>query len=235
LHLLLILRLCFFGVARAQDSPALMVGSLQTSGEVYLDGKPAAQEQTVFRGEDVRTGSNGVAALSVPGSGIFNVAGDTEISLSAAHSLVSLIRGTVAVRSFQDANSMEIEFGNFALHLPVGETAAAAVTVSPDGAAKVECLDGVIAVSRLQGSESVNLRVGQSVVVDVRGRLQDVKTAQVAPIVLFGEAPPSQQTPSKKSHTTYLLVGAAVAAGGIGAAAVALSHKSSQPASPSAP
>jgi hypothetical protein len=233
--LFLILRVCFFGVASAQDSPSLVVGSLQTIGEVYLDGAPAAEEQTVFGGEDVRTGSNGVAALSVPG-GIFNMAGETEISIRTGRSVISLAHGTVAARSFQSDKGLEIEFGNFAVHLPVGEAAAAAaVTVSPDGAVKAECLDGVISVSRLQGTQSVNLRVGQSVVVDARGRLQDVRTAQFSSIVLFGEAPPSQETSSKRSRTPYLLIGAAAAAGGIAAAAIALSHKSSQPTSPSAP
>jgi hypothetical protein len=242
LHFLLILRLCFSGDARAQLPVGSAIGSLQTIGEVYLDGKPAAEEQTVFGGENVRTGSNGVAALSVPGSGIFNVAGQTEISLPTSRSavslvsVVSLIRGTVAARSFQSGKSLEIEFGDFAVHLPVGEAAAAAaLTVSRDGAAKVECLDGIIAVSRLQGTESVNLRVGQSVTIDTRGRMQDVKTAQLSPIVLLGEAPPSQQPSSKRSRTPYILLGTAAAAGGIGAAAIGLSHKSSQPTSPSAP
>ena len=201
-----------------------------------MNGKPAAEEQTVFEGEDVRSGSNGVAALSVPSSGIFNVAGDTEISLPAGLALVSLIRGTVAARSFLGGKNLEIEFGNFSVRLPVSEaTAAAAVTVSPDGAAKVECLDGVIAVSRLRGTETVNLRIGQSVTIDPRGSMQDVKTTQMSPIVLLGEAPSSQRPSAKRSRTPYILVGAAAAAGGIGAAVVVLSHKSSQPASPSAP
>lgn len=241
LHFLLVLRLCFSIDVRAQIPAGPAAGSLQTQGEVYLDGKAAAEEQTVFTGEDIRTGSNGVAALSIFGSGIFNIAGETEISLPAGSSgaspssLVSLIRGTVAARSFQSEKSLGVQFGDFAAHLPVEAAAAVAVTVGPDGAAKVECLDGVTVVSRLQGSESVNLRAGQSVTIDVRGRMQDVKTAQLSSIVLFGEAPASQQTSSNKSRTPYIILGAAVAAGGIGAAAILLSHKSSQPVSPSAP
>ena len=236
LHYLLILRLCFSGELYAQVSASPAVGSLQTSGEVYLNGNPAADEQTVFGGEDIRTGLNGVAALSIPGTGVFNVASQTEISLRTGRSLVALKHGTVAVRSFQSGRSLEIEFGNFVVHLPVGNeaaAAAAAVTVSPDGAAEVECLDGVVRVSRLQATESVDLHLGQSVKIDAKSRLQAVESASLAATESSDQASRSRGPAPRRSQTAYIALGAA-AAGGITAAAVALSHKSSQPISPSA-
>lgn len=235
-HCLLILRAGSFNEARAQVSAGAPVGSLQTTGEVYLNGKPAGGEQTVFGGEDVRTGANGAAALNVPVTGVVNIASQTDVSIGGV-SRITLRHGTVAARSFRDGKGMEIEFETFVARMPFSEGAAAgAVTVGPAGDAKVECLDGALFLARSEGSDAVTLHLGQSVKINADGKIQGIETMALSPASAAGQPPYPSQTPGyKKSPAAYIILGAATA-GGIGAATAALLHKAgSQPISPSSP
>jgi hypothetical protein len=209
---------------------------MQAVGETYLNGMRAAGEQTIFPGETVRTGADGVAALTLPGVGMFNIEPQTEISFGTGRYLATLKQGTVEIHSFQSSKILDIQFGKSVAYLPVSEVeAAVTVTVGADGAARVECHAGSAGVTAIEGTEVVSLHSGQSVEISLDGKIQKVNPVETAAPSSAGQTRGPTQAAGKKSRAGYIVLGVAAVGGGVGAA-VALSHKGSgQPVSPSVP
>jgi hypothetical protein len=232
----LILHVCCPGGTWAQTPTAQALGSMQAAGETYLNGMRAAGEQTIFPGETVRTGADGVAALTLPGVGMFNIEPQTEISFGTSRYLATLKQGTVEVRSFQSDKILDVQFGKSVMYLPVSEVeAAVTVTVGADGAARVGCHAGWVGVTAIEGPEGVFLLPDQSAEISADGKIQKVNPVALAAPGSAGQARGPTRPAGKKSHPGYIVLGA-VAAGGSVAVALALSHKSSsQLVSPSVP
>jgi hypothetical protein len=233
----LILHIVYSGGILAQSTGTEALGSLQTSGEVYLNGSRAAGEQTVFPRDVVRTGEEGVAAFTLPGVATLNILPQTEVSFRTSPYLFTLKQGTLEIRSFQSAKNLDIQFGNFVMSLPFFESEAAGViTVVADGAALVECRAGSVGLIGITSAQGLFLRPGQLVDISADGKIQKVETVGQAAPESSGQTPgPTQSSGKKKSRVGYIILGGVAAGTSVGVA-LALSHKaSSQPVSPSAP
>ena len=99
------------GSAGAQAPPQQALGSLQVTGEGYVNGLRTVGEQTVFIGDTVRTGPTGRGALALTG-GALNLDAATEVFFRSVAFLATLRVGTVEVRTFQAGRSVELQFGN---------------------------------------------------------------------------------------------------------------------------
>lgn len=229
--------LCMPWDTRAQVTNNQAIGALQATGEVYLNGMRAAGQQTIYPGDVVRTGPDGAAALTIPGTGMVTVAAQTEVSFRTDAYLAKLKEGTVGIHMSDTEAGIEIESVNFLAFVPLhASETAGTITVGADGGGRVECLAGSIGVTALQNAGALFLKPGQSAAIAANGQLGAIETStqgQPAPAPEQPSAPPIR--PVKKSRAGYYILGAA-GAGGVAAALAALSHGgNSQPVSPSKP
>jgi hypothetical protein len=232
----LILHIGYSGGIRAQTPATEALGSLQTSGEVYLNGSRASGEQTVFPRDVVRTGADGVAAFILPRVATLDILPQTEVSFRTSPYLATLKQGTLEVRSFQSARNLDIQFGNLVMSIPFFESEAAGILmVGADGAARVECRAGSIGLTDVTGAQGLFLRPGQSVEISVDGKIGKVESVVPGAPGSAGQTPAPTQPAGRKSRVGLIIIGG-LAAGGTVGVALALSHKaSSQPISPSGP
>src|SRR5580698_2732892 len=114
----LILHVCIADGASAAQAPApVVLGSMQTTGDVSLNGMKAATEQTVYMGDTVRT-TAGMAVLSMPGEGTLSITEDSQMFFGGAGSLGTLRYGTAEIRSIQSGKNLVLQFGNWMMYLP---------------------------------------------------------------------------------------------------------------------
>jgi len=230
---ILLLQLPCPGGTWAQAPATQALGFLQVAGEVSVNGMRATDGQTVFPGDAVRTGADGVASFNLPGLGAMTIENQTEISFRTNQSIATLKQGTVDVRSFQAGAKVDVQFGKFVLFTSSSESTGI-LTVDANGAARVECRSGSIGVTAIAGAAAVVLQPGQSVRIGTDGTMQNVESAAPGALGQATQAPGT--TPAaKKSRTPYYILGAAGAAGVITATVLLVSRKSNQPVSPSSP
>jgi hypothetical protein len=195
---------------------------MQATGDVSLNGMKAAGEQTVYVGDTVRT-TAGMAIMSLPGAGMLNIAEDSQFVFGGASTIGTLKYGTAELRS-QAGKNPALQFGNWMVS--VTAQGVARLTVGPDGAARVECVQGSVSVMPLSGGNATLLNPGQAVLVSADGVLGKVEAASAT---AAGNPTPA----GKRSHTGYIILG--VAGGGGVAAAIVLATRHTTPVSPSAP
>jgi ferric-dicitrate binding protein FerR (iron transport regulator) len=237
---LIVAGVCLASGAWAQTPKAKneAVGSLQATGEVYVNDMRAADGQTIYAGDVVRTGPDGAAALTIPGRGTVTVAADTEVSFRASVYLGELKKGTVAIHSFQATRDFDIDTPNFLAYAPFSAAdVAGTITVGEGGTGRVECRIGSIGVSSGKDSGALFLNAGQSVGIDAKGQLGAIESAAPAQSGQTPAQPSNQPVPAvKKSRAGYYVLGAAGAGGAIAAALAALAKGGNgQPVSPSKP
>ena len=226
---ILLLHVSTPGTAWAQAPAAQTLGFLQLTGEVAVNGMPAADGQTIFPGDTLRTGATGVAVFNSPGIGALTAENQTEISFRTNQSLATLKQGTVDVNSFQGGAKLDVQFGKFVMFAS-SSVSAGILTVDANGAAQVACSSGSIGVAAVGGAEAVTLHPGQSVRIGADGKMQNVESTAPVPATQTGTTPAV-----KKSHTAYYIWGAAGTAGVTTAVVLLITRKSHPPVSPSSP
>lgn len=236
-------------VARAhstnQDQPPQPLGSLSKIGEVYVNDVPVASpESTIFTGDKVRTGENGVASFTVSGRGTLKFSPNTFAVFAGAEQYVADLRsGTVVVSSFSGPSGLALRVGDFIV-VPAVQEQQTTVKVerSLAGAASVSCLEGSVSVISRQGAAGLLLQAGQSSSISTSGQLNPESSAPESPSPTQPQpgaptptpppANPPQQQKSRKGWIILGLAGAGVA--GI-AAAAAGGGGGHTPVSPSSP
>lgn len=228
----LVLQIACFDETRAQTPTSQALGSLRTTGEVYLNGVRAGAEQSLFPGEAVRTESDGAAALTLPGFALLTIAPQSEVSFRAAPNFATLQRGSLEVRSLQVGRALGIQFGNLMMSLSsLDSESAGIVTLGADGSARVECRLGSVGVGPVGGPALLVLRPNQSVGINVDGTLQKVAVGSAPEAQTSTQSAPA----AKSSHAGYLILAGVAAGGGAATAIVLLSRKSGNPVSASSP
>jgi hypothetical protein len=82
-----------------QGASKASAGSMQTTGDVSLNGMKAAGEQTVYAGDTVRT-TAGMAIVDLPGAGMLNIAEDSQLVFGGVGSTIGTLKyGTAELRS----------------------------------------------------------------------------------------------------------------------------------------
>ena len=131
------------------------LGSLRSTGEVYINGSKTPAEAVVFSGDTVRTGADGSAALEVAGKGMLLIFQHTEISFAGRGYFATLKQGIVSFHTIADVRNFEVRMGSIVI-VP-GGTVAATVDIEreADGSARVMCTlgSGPIGVVSLEGVE----------------------------------------------------------------------------------
>jgi hypothetical protein len=235
-----------------QDQPPQALGSLSKIGEVYVNDQPiSAGESTIFNGDKLRTGPDGVASFTVSGRGTLKFSPNTFVVFVGAEQYAADLRsGTVVVSSFSGPSGLAIKVGDFVVLPAVQEQQTTAkVDRALAGDASVTSLEGSVSVVSLQGAAGLLLQAGQSSTISTAGQLNQDQSAtppevtgpQTPPPTEPTQTPPGPTAPplgttAAKSHKGWIILGLA-GAGVVGIAAVAASSGGSghQAISPSAP
>ena len=203
------------------------LGALATVGTVYVNGAPAPSNVTIFAGDTVLTGDNGSATFTVSGKGSLKFSTQTHVTFTGdARFLAELTAGTLVMTSFAGATDMTLRAGNYVI-APVVQTEQSSTRIDKmaNGSFAVSCLDGSVGVIPLEGANGRVLAVGQSLEISPEGELGLTKEASSLP------ATTKPVKKSNNSHTGYIILGVAGAAG-VGAAVALAGHKSSSSVSP---
>ncbi|HVH72128.1 MAG TPA: hypothetical protein VNB49_13595 [Candidatus Dormibacteraeota bacterium] len=211
-----------------QNGKRVPLGSLSSTGEVYVNDKPVPVETTVFAGDTIRTGQNSTSIFTMTGNGTLKIAPQTQVVIPGDPQFAAELQsGTVVIDSISGPSGVKVRAGNFVVVPAVrSRVTAAKIEGQSGGSFLVTCLDGDISTIPLQGGSGQLLEAGQSVYISPRGELAAQKQ--------------SVAKSSGSSHgvmagkTTWTLLG--LAGAGAGGAAAALGHGGGkQPVSPSGP
>ena len=235
-----------------QDQPPQALGSLSKIGEVYVNDQPiAAGESTIFNGDKLRTGSDGVASFTVSGRGTLKFSPNTFVVFAGTEQYTADLRsGTVVVSSFSGPSGLTVRVGDFVVLPAVQEQQTTAkIDRALAGDASITCLEGGVSVVSLQGAAGLLLQAGQSSTISTAGQLNQEPSGAPTEAPVPGTPQPSEPTQPQpgptglppatttaaKSHKGWIILGLA-GAGVAGIAAVASSSGGGhQPISPSAP
>jgi len=193
-----------------QEQSREKLGSLTSLGEVYVNDSPISVMSTVSSGAKIRTGESGEATLAVAGKVTLKIRPLSQVVLSGNEQYTAeLEKGTVLLNSVPGSDGLIVRIGNYIVVPSVKSIATALrVTKAQDGSFLVYCLDGRIGVLTVEGESGQLLQAGQSLTVSAKSELL---------------ASSSTLKSKGHSHTRWILLGLAGAAGA--GAAVALAHR----------
>jgi len=220
-------------LAPSRPAPAgqVALGTVNSTGEVMLNGARVPQLATIYADDTLGTGADGNAVIKVQGKGDIQVYPETLIKLpNSPQYLAQLDHGKIGFRPLQQAQGFQVRVGNFVVIPDPGSPGTAAIVErDAGGSTRVIAVQGSVGVLELEGPRTTFIRGGQEVSISSDG-------------IMGGGAPP-QPTPATTmsaetggGHGKIILVGVVVAAAA--GAAVALSGGSSTPSpflSPSTP
>ena len=221
------------GGSRSQEARQPL-GSLSAVGEVYVNDSPAPAEGTIFSGDALRTGANGMASFTPSGKGSLKISPGSQLVFAGTPQyLAELKSGIVVMSSLSGAAGVNLRAGNFVVAaVTEGEQATSRVESAPDGSFVVNCLEGSVGVLPLEGANGLFLQVGQSVNISPQGELSAAKQpAAPSTAAEKPSTPPVAGAQAKKSHTGWIIL-ALVGGGAAGAGAALGGKKGSQPVSP---
>jgi hypothetical protein len=226
------------GRAVAQDGLPPPLGSLVTTGEVYVNDLPAPAESTIFTGDRLRTGE-GVASFNASGKGALKITPHSSVIFGGTGQYVAELKsGTVVVSSFSGPSGLSLRAGDFVIVPAVQEQQTTAKVESlPDGSFPISCLEGSTSVVSLQAGSGLLLQSGESAVISSVGQLISGQ-ATSGPAQATPESPGSRPAPPIKgtgSHKGWMILGLAGGGAAIIAAAAAASGGGHQAVSPSSP
>lgn len=203
------------------------LGSLSAAGNVYINGRLAPAESTIFSGDAVLTSESGTATFTTSGKGSIKLAPSTHVVFAGdPRYLAELTSGSVVMTSFAGATELSMKVGNFAVS-PVVQTEQSSTKIEKTdfGAFDIACLDGTVGVIPLEGVTGQVLRTGQTIEISPGGELGTPQEAS--------NAAGAQPTVKKKKRTAWIILAAGGGAAAAAAAALAASGGHGHPISPS--
>ena len=222
---LLILHFSFglaYGAAYPGQEPdqRQALGSLTTTGEVYLNTSEAPAQATVLAGDVLRTSPGGTAMFTLAGNGSLRISPITEIVFAGgAQYAAELKLGKVVMNSFNGPMGITLRAGSsVVVAVAEDEQSTSSIEAPSDGSFLISCLGGSVGVIPLQGGKGIFIREGQSVSVSPQGELSAM-SAQVAPAAALGSTETAPAARQKHSHARWILIGVG-AAGAVAAAAI---------------
>jgi hypothetical protein len=219
------------------------LGSLTSTGEVYVNSVHATADMTVFTGDTMLTGADGSGTFTIGGQGSIKASANTELDFSANPLFVAELKsGMVMMSTIPGAPNMKVRAGSFVVVAETGDADTTAAQTAcqiehlADGSFQITSVSGSVGVIALEGPETVFIKAGESVSVNPSGQLSQTTLGAVPGAV---DATPDQTTTpqnrKKKVPAGWILLGV-VAAGGAGAAAALAGHGSgSTVVSPNSP
>lgn len=213
---------------QSQNARKLPLGSLSSTGEVYVNDKPVPVESTVFVGDTVRTGANSTAVFTMTGNGTLKIAAQTQVALPGEPQFAAELQsGTAVIDSLSGPSGIKLRVGEYVVVPAVrSRVTSAKIERQADGTFLVTCLGGDISTLALQGTAGRLLEATQSVSLTPSGQMLVQKQNG-------GKSTGSGIAGPLSSRKGWALL--SVAGAGAGAAALVLGHGGKPPVSPSGP
>jgi len=223
---LLILHFSFglaYGAAYPGQGPEQRqaLGSLTTTGEVYLNSSGAPAQSTVLAGDVLRTSPGGTAMFTLAGNGSLRISPNTEIVFAGGPQYAAELKlGKVVMNSFNGPIGITLRAGSsVVVAVAEGEQSTSSIEAPSDGSFLISCLGGSVGVIPLQGGKGIFIREGQSVSISPQGELSAMIAQAEAPAAVLGSTETAPAARQKHSHARWILIGVG-AAGAIAAAAI---------------
>lgn len=219
--------------ASAQQVRSRPVGALQVTGEVRVNEAAITQDQTLFAGDRVRAGADGVAAISISGRGTLLMRPGSSVSFpDHAQFLADLEQGNVALRSLADTSGFRIRLRNFVAAPVAPAESAVEIERAVDGSFRITCSKGSVGLIEMDGARSLFLGATESATILADGRLvQQPEAPARAPSAPAPTQPKASK--GKQAWLPWVLVGAGAA--GAAAALAGRGESERPPVSPSQP
>jgi len=227
------------GRVASQAGPSQSLGSLNIVGEVFVNDARAPAESTIFVGDILITGENGVASFTASGKGTLKIAPHSVVVFAGAEKYVAELKvGTLVMSSFTGPSGFTLRMAGFVLVPAVqDQQTTAKVEKMANDSFVLSCQEGSVSVISLQGASGLLLQAGQSATISPSGQLSAGPSGATSPP---SGPTPSQPQPGTPPGTTsshrkqWIILGVAGgAAAGIGAAAAG--GGGHHPVSPSSP
>lgn len=204
----------------AQERQNVTLGSLSSTGEVYVNSFPAPAESTIFGGDILRTGETGAATFTMSGKGNLKISRQSQLVFSDGSQYAAELKaGIIVLDSTSGPTGVTLLAGGFVVVAAArDQVTSARIDGAPNGSFRISSLNGTVAVIPLQGNSGQILQSGQSVTISSRGAL------------------PASTPPQPKGHMHWVLLGLAAAGAAAAAGTVAAGHGgATQSISPSSP
>lgn len=213
---------------QTQNAKKQPLGSLSSTGEVYVNDKPVPIESTVFVGDTVRTGANSTAVFTMTGNGTLKIGAQTQVVLTGEPQFAAELQsGTAVIDSLSGPSGIKLRAGEYVVVPAVrSRVTSAKIERQADGSFLVTCLGGDISTLALQGTAGRLLEATQSVTLTPSGQMLVQKQSG-------GNSAGSGIAGPLSSRKGWTMLG--LAGGGAGLAALALGHGGKPPVSPSGP
>lgn len=213
---------------QSQHAKKLPLGSLSSTGEVYVNDKPVPIESTVFVGDTVRTGANSTAVFTMTGNGTLKIGAQTQVVLTGDPQFAAELQsGTAVIDSLSGPSGIKLRVGEYVVVPAVrSRVTSAKIERQADGNFLVTCLGGDISTLALQGTAGRLLEATQSVSLTPSGQMLVQKQSGGKSL---GSGIPGPLS-SRKGWALLSVAGA-----GAGAAALVLGRGGKPPVSPSGP
>jgi hypothetical protein len=197
------------------------LGSLTTTGEVYLNSSGAPAQSTVLAGDVLRTSPGGTAMFTLAGNGSLRISPNTEIVFAGGPQYAAELKlGKVVMNSSNGPMGITLRAGSsVVVAVAEGEQSTSSIEAPSDGSFLISCLGGSVGVIPLQGGKGIFIREAQSVSVSPQGELSGMIAQAEAPAAATGSTETAPAARQKHSHARWILIGVG-AAGAVAAAAI---------------
>lgn len=201
-----------------QEQQKAAVGSLTSTGEVFVNNTAAPADATIFPGDTLRTG-DGNATFTMSGRGDLKISRQTQLVFSDGSQYTAELKsGTVVIDSSNGPAGVTLFAGGYVVVPAVqGQITAAKVDGLTNGSFRVAALSGAVAILDMQGNSGRVLQSGESVSLSPQG----ISASTAAPA-------------SSGHQKRWILLGV-VGGGAAAGIAAGVAHGSKQTVSPSSP
>ena len=207
------------GYPAQEQEPRQPLGSLSTTGEVYLNSAAAPPEAAVFAHDLLRTSGTGTATFTLAGNGSLRISPNTQILFAGEPQYAAELKyGEVVMNSLNGPMGISLRAGSsVVVAVAEGEQSMTSIEAPSDGSFLISCLGGSVGVIPLQGGKGIFIRGGQSVRVSPQGDLSptgelSAPNSQGSVSPADASARPEPAARQRHSYTRWILIGVGLAA-----------------------
>ena len=200
--------------SRSAPAEQEALGTVNSTGEVVLNGARVPQLATIYADDTIGTGADGNAVIKLQGKGDIQVYPETLIKFpNSPQYLAQLEHGQISFRPLGQVKGFQVRVGNFVI-VPDPESPETTANVERDagGLTRVKAVQGSVGIIELEGSRTSFIQSGQEVSISSDGSIVGSAPPQPSPVT-----PKSAKTGGGHGTMILLGVGAAGAAGAVAA------------------
>src|SRR5690242_4879917 len=150
-----------YGTAPPQDQHGQPLGSLSTTGDVYVNEVAAPGESPIFAGNTLRSSGTGTATFTLNGKGSFQIFPNTQIVFAGGPQYAAELKsGKVVMSSLNGATGINLRTGSsVVVAVAEGEQSSSNIEAPSDGSFLITCSGGSVGILPLGGGKGIFIRM----------------------------------------------------------------------------